>query len=405
VANALTACAAAAALAAARLFAQEQADDPLSGVGRQIDEIQSSQGINSPELIRPLTSFGLMLREQGDSDLAVAAFERARHVVRVNYGLTSFEQAPLLRQLVQIEEEKGNAAAAWELEQELLVLIRRHGGSRAAPMLREIADKRVDVLERYSAGEYPPQIRLGCYYSGPARRDGSEKIPGRDCSAGSGHSVKAALYEEARLYYVDTMEIIMRSEGRSADEVPELYLAIVRAMSAVRNDYNTEEQGRGTLRDIHSMLVRYSKPLPAQMNALVQIADWDLLYAGGRQENEAAFQAYEALYEQLRQQGLEQSFIDEIFSPSVPVVLPAFSPSPLVSSEAWDSSGYIDVAFEITKYGQGRSIEILGATANVTEAARMRLRDILKRSRFRPRMAGGAFEDPARVVVRYYVND
>ena len=192
---------AAAALAAARVFAQELSEDPVASVGRQIDEIQSSQGINSPELILPLTNFGLMLREQGDPDLAVAAFERARHVVRVNYGLSSFKEAPLVRQLVQIEEARGNAAAAWELEQELLGMIYRSPGPRpeAESMLREIADKRLDVLERYSAGEFPPQIKLGCYYGG-ARVATAEMIPG-SCSSGTSWSVKQALYDEAARYY------------------------------------------------------------------------------------------------------------------------------------------------------------------------------------------------------------
>ena len=143
-----------AAFLATRVVAQEPAssslpaDDGFSGVPQQIEKIQSSQGINSPELIGPLTNLGLILREQGDVDLAIAAFERARHLVRVNYGLSSFKEAPLLRQLVQIEEGRGNAAAAWELEQELLGMIYRSPGPRpgAASMLREIADKRADLL-------------------------------------------------------------------------------------------------------------------------------------------------------------------------------------------------------------------------------------------------------------------
>jgi len=135
-------------------------EDALSGAAQQIDEIQASQGINSRDLIDPLMSAGLIFREQGDVALAVATFERARHVVRVNYGLSSFKEAPMVRQLVQIEEARGNAAAAWELEQELLGMIRRNPGPAAAPMLREIADKRVDVLERYAAGGFPPQIEL-----------------------------------------------------------------------------------------------------------------------------------------------------------------------------------------------------------------------------------------------------
>jgi hypothetical protein len=384
-------------------------DSLFPSVAEQIEEIQSSQGINSPELIGPLTNLGLILREQDDLGLAVAAFERARHLVRVNYGLTSFEEAPLLRQLVQIEEEKGNAAAAWDLEQELLGLIRRHPGPRAAPMLREIADKRLDVLERYVAGELPPQIELGCYYAGPPPRDRSDTTASRSdhqsCGSGGRWSVKQALYRETQLYYVDTIEMIQLSEGGAAEEVPELYLSWVRAMYAARNDYNTELTGRGTLRHIHSVLVKYSKPLPAQMNALVQIADWDLLFAGGRKENAAAFQAYEALYGQFEQEGLEQSLVDQVFSPSVPVVLPAFLQNPLDSIETPDSDGFVDVAFEITKYGESESIEILDTSTNTTDAVSLRLTDLIKSSRFRPRVAHGTFEAPSRVVVRYYVND
>jgi hypothetical protein len=97
--------------------------------------------------------------------------------------------------------------------------------------------------------------------------------------------------------------------------------------------------------------------------------------------------------------------IDEVFSPSMPVVLPAFMPNPLASTETPGSSGYIDIAFEITKYGEGEAIEILDATTNTSSDARQRLRDLVKWCHFRPRMANGTFEDPSRVVVRYYVKD
>ena len=394
------------AAAIAQVVAQEQAEDVVTSVTEQIEEIQSAQGITSPELIAPLTNMGLILREQGDVALAIATFERARHLVRVNYGLSSFKEAPLVRQLVQIEEARGNAAAAWELEQQLLGMIYRSPGPRpgATQMLREIADKRADVLERYSVGEFPPQIELGCYYAGPRRRDGLEVAPA-SCRSGSSWSVKQALYDEATRYYFDVMEMIRSSEGPSSDDLPEIYMAVLRASYAARNDYGTEYQGRGMLRAIYERHVKYAAPLPVQMDALLQRVDWDLLYAGGRKKNEAAFQAYEALYERFQQEDLEQSLLDEMFSPSAPVVLPAFMPNPLASNETPGSSGYIDVAFEITKYGEGKSIEILDTSTNTTEAARLRLRDLIKWNRFRPRMANGAFEDPARVVVRYYVND
>src|SRR5262245_23685945 len=194
-ATALGLISAAAVFAATRICAQEpepalSAEDVVTTVAEQIDEIQSSQGINSPELIDLLTHLGLIFREQGDVDLAVAAFERARHVIRVNYGLFSFKEAPLVRQLVQIEEARGNAAAAWDLEHELIDMIYRRPGPRpgAASMLREIADKRRDLLERYSNGEFPPQMALGCYYTEPGAADGRQGS--KSCHSGSSFRAK-----------------------------------------------------------------------------------------------------------------------------------------------------------------------------------------------------------------------
>ena len=390
----------AAAVAGSAGFAHEPAapaEDPFPGVVEQIEAIQKSRGINSPELIDPLTSFGLMLREEENLGLATAAFERARHLVRVNYGLSSFEEAPLLRQLMQIEERKGNAEAAWHLEQQLLGLIRRYPGPRAAPLLKEIADKRADVLRQYSAGEFPPQIMLGCYYAWGY---------GSGCPhSGSSRTVKVRLLHEARSYYLHTIAMVLHSEGLSAEELPELFLALVRALYAFPSHSLTESEGRAILVDVHSLAVRNAQPLAVQMDALLQIADWDLVFARGRDANEAAFQAYEALYDRMKREGLEASAIDAMFSPSVPVAVPAFLPNPFSSTDAARSSAYIDVAFDITKHGDGRSVEILDTTTSTTEDARLRVREIIKWSRFRPRVADGSFEDPSRVVVRYYVNE
>ncbi len=379
-------------------------DDVFATVADEVAAIQSEQGINAADLIRPLTTLGLFLREQGDLGPAVAAIERARHLVRVNYGLTSFEEAPLLRQLVQIETERGNAAGAWDLEQELIDLIYLRGDARAAPMLREIADKRLDVLERYSAGAFPPQMAFGCYYEPPSAKPGPQPVD-RDrssCNSGSRSRAKQALHDEARRYYLDAYDLLP-SERRSGEARRELDLALLRLAYANRTAYGTEENGRGALRSLHSRAVKDAQPAAVQANDLVQLADWDLLYAAGRKENAAAIQAYETLYAHLREQNLEQAQMDELFAPRLPVVLPAFAPNPLATSESSASSGYIDVAFEITKYGTSQAIEILPTTTSRSERARSRLVTIIETRRFRPRMAAAAFEDPSRVVVRFYV--
>lgn len=274
-------------------------------------------------------------------------------------------------------------------------------------MLREIADKRLDVLERYSAGTaFPPQIVLGCYYAPPHRRTYTDpdRRPDWSCGSGSRQRVMQALHTEAQRYFVDAVDMMPSSE-RSVEALAQLNRALLRLLYANRNDYGTEDAGRSGLRLAYSMAVKESQPLRVQMNALIELADWDLLYAAGPKEKAAAFHAYQTLYEQLERQGLEQSFIDELFAPRVPVVLPAFAPNPLASIETSDSSGYIDVAFEITKHGKSKAIEILASSTHASNDAWARLVRLIENRRFRPRVAAGAFEDPSRVVVRYYAND
>jgi hypothetical protein len=57
----------------------------------------------------------------------------------------------------------------------------------------------------------------------------------------------------------------------------------------------------------------------------------------------------------------------QIFAPPVPVTLPTFEPNPFAfaATESWR---YIDVSFDITKYGCGERVEILDSSEGATRA-------------------------------------
>src|SRR5690606_38680429 len=135
-----------------------------------------------------------------------AALERARQIVRVNYGLNSLVEAPLLRQLARSEEARGDFDAAWYLEQELLSLAERHPGDlRVVPIFRELAASRLETLDRYRAGESPPQIVLGCYYAKTPPYPGERVAPvyrefNDNCHSGSRRVVIHSLLTEVRTY-------------------------------------------------------------------------------------------------------------------------------------------------------------------------------------------------------------
>ena len=96
--------------------------------------------------------------------------------------------------------------------------------------------------------------------------------------------------------------------------------------------------------------------LRSRLETHLQLADWDLLWA---QHGAAAFDQYAEVHELLTTADFGAPLIADIFSPSLPTVLPAFLPNPL---ETVPSARYIEVSFEVTKYGENRRVEIVGET-------------------------------------------
>ena len=369
------------------------ADDEQRQLVDAINEIRSQEGPYSADLLDPFTALAVLYRESGDRALAAAATEQALQIVRANYGLRSLEQAPLLREQVLNAKDSGNAAAAWTLEQELLDLVSRHPDDlRTVPILREMAARRMDVLERYLAGQFPPEITLGCFY---------DPIPYDDvgsCYSGSKRVVVNSLLDDVWTRYFDAIRVLQRNELYSSDELRDLEMELVRSSYA----HDGFGVGRASLRRLFSYEVTTGAPLSSQIDALVQLADWDLLFVSNRG---APLDLYEVAYEHLKLEETAQESIERLFSPDIPVVLPTFLPNPLAPDETQESTGYIDVAFELTKFGQSRAVKILGASDNATHAAKEHLVQLISRSRFRPRVTNGEFGRTAPIVVRYYLTD
>jgi hypothetical protein len=205
------------------------AEDALQALVAEIDDLRSLRGGNSPDLIEPLTALSSLYAGRADYELALALIEEATQVIAVNHGLHTLEEAQLMRQSIRIERVRGNAEGAWNEEQELLGLIERHpNDARAAPMLQEIACGRRVILARYRAGEHPPEIVLGCYYSnkGVVAFGSAQLVDTRastaggstGCRSGSKRAVIRALRLEISLYEDEARRLLFTcSSGYGAD--------------------------------------------------------------------------------------------------------------------------------------------------------------------------------------------
>lgn len=432
--------------AAPRFAASQEATTPADRERVLLAAIQESvarDGPNSASLLEPLTALTLFYREQGDESAAAVTIERARHVVRVNNGLHTLEQVPLIEQLMRIETARGNHTAAWDLEQDLLRLVRRYPEDlRTVPVLREAADRQMEVLARYLDGEKPPQLYLGCYYEAP------------NCDSGSRKGVLRGMVADAQRSYAEAIAVLLRNELYDSDELRTLEIALLRGVDLVRTpDYDahtlglggnpmlepwrsraaplvelarwelpyfgtsspeavearrhetkrfhiadTYFRGRQSLQRLYAYDVAGARPLVRQAERIVQMADWELLHANHGQ----AVDTYGQVRAALQDAGVAVASIDRLFLPEVPVVLPAFQPNPLAPATSKAAKGYIDVEFEISKYGRGRAVELVDA-ANTTKAEQHELVRLISHSRFRPRPTGGEFDSSSRVSLRYYV--
>ena len=383
-------------------------------ITRQIEAQSIASGPRAESLIDLLSQLSVVYEQMGDRVLADATTEQMLDLVRTNHGLYSLEQLPGIRRLMALREGEAWTESVWELEQQLLDLADRHPNDvRSASILTDVAHRRLEILRGYESGEYQPEIELGCYYQGSfykpdASLRGSRPMYSADldslrhgCSAGSSLHVKLALLQEAQTMYSAAAAIGLRQQGFPATELRSL-LADIILISYRMGNYGTGLHTYGVLLDYETDAG--SSPL-THAESLVQSADWNILYSPdlGTTLIDDALSDYRQAWESLRQHNVPQESIDAIFNPQIPVALPSFITSPLESSEA-GSTGYIDVAFNITSRGRSDDIEIVGASENVRRADMRDLEQLIGRTLFRPIMADGEMVDLAPVSLRYYLS-
>src|SRR5262245_36022200 len=153
----------AASAACGGVVAQPARQDPRAALVAQITEMRAEKGPTAEELIGPLHILGLLYQESGDHVLAVSVLEEARYVTRVHSGLSSVDEALLLRQQIRNEKALGDPQRAWDHQRDMLAIARKHpDDTRTVPIFRDLAADRLEVLEKIRAGKHPPELFLGC---------------------------------------------------------------------------------------------------------------------------------------------------------------------------------------------------------------------------------------------------
>lgn len=458
------ACLVAAVVASGAASAQPRArQDPQAALLAQIEEVRAANGPTAAELIGPLHVLGLLYQESGDHVLAVAALEEARYVTRVHSGLSSIDEALLLRQQIRNEKALADPQRVWDHQQDMLAIARKNlNDMRTVPIFRDLAADRSEVLEKVRVGKLLPEIYLGCYY-GEARPRyddprGEQSPPldsGDNCRFGTRENVIAKLRDEILLYYADAIEVIVKNGDYASRDLRDLerqalgveyfapYLTLpsegnatlgLTHFTGVRLSCPSETLdqllARNLLGDCLDPIIqaeghvvanvgswvslvrlidyeiRSGAPAADRANAFVELADWHLLSTPAdrrrfEESSNRALELYERAYREVQSGRDAHAWTTQAFSPDVPVTLPTNEPNPFAAAATDTASRFIDVSFAVTKYGRGERIEILDTSKGATRAEERDLVRLIETTSFRPRFVDDKLAESAPVVVHY----
>lgn len=126
-------------------------EELIQGYQEWIDQHQALNGTYDPLLAESLSAMGELLQRLGDHEAAIEAFQRARHIRRVNDGIYSVSQEPMLRGMIESHLALGDVDAVSDHFDQLLWLYGRGYGAddpRLLPLVNEISDWHLQAYTR-----------------------------------------------------------------------------------------------------------------------------------------------------------------------------------------------------------------------------------------------------------------
>jgi tetratricopeptide (TPR) repeat protein len=370
-----------------------------------IHELEERDGFFSRDIADELVSLARLYQERGQHDVALGLLDRARQIVRFNDGLFTLDQAPMIQQAIASREALQQHDVATESWDELLRLASRNPNDvRIAEIYDEVADARVDAVERFLSYEEIPhaQISIG-FGEGGAR-------PGEAAGETAFRTLVAA-----QLDYERAIRTILRIGQTRNVDVPSLHelerdlvkTYYLHAQNFKRFEYrNPTPQDRDLVHTVgvNSYLrrIRYSEvfrsPAAEIASEQLELGDWHLLYGA----KELAFAAYRSARDLLVHDGATPERLEAFFSPTTPVVLPTFAAGLVDADEAAGYRGYIGVSIALDGAGESTRVDVTERSIEATDAIVQRLKKHVAKSVFRPKFENGEWANEDHVSLRYY---
>ena len=408
-----------------------------------IGDKESEEGPYSEQLIQDLASVGLLQQQLEEHEQAIEFFERARNLSRINEGLDTLIQAPMIEGEIESLAALGRLQEADELQYGLLAIHQASYGADAEEVvtaMHALGDWNLQAfLERSNIALNIGRVNAAQYLAN-TNYNSVDQTANNNFTPETSDPTNTPLYKLylAQTNYLEAINILIQNKNYTHPEIlelerkflttaflrthqenivyePDFYLNRKTSATGTRLDTSTQDRmnspdfdsGLSSLkRSLSYISVNEQRTSRQVAEAMIEEADWHMLFERKRLGREKYEEAY-AFFQQYPD--MEAQIADYIY-PDVPVVLPVFLPAPnsreklgIGADDEVKYFGYFDVSFSINRNGQARRVKFQGEGGEVTRNMEVRLAQYLKNVLFRPRFDRDGKLSNDEYNLRYYV--
>jgi tetratricopeptide (TPR) repeat protein len=351
----------------------------------RIEDLEAEYGAYGIGIDEQLLGLATALQKAGAHEEAATEFRRAMLVNRVNEGLYSLSQIPMIERLIESQIALNQWEEANDNQQYLYWLHEKNYGKKDPRMLPVINNLSRWHLQSYveKKGETLVEhlINATKLYTLAvdiiSKNFGSNDLRLVDALRG----LKATNYYLANYKGEAQAPLVVNTSFGGGPDVSQRSMVDHYRMKS----FNTGKKAITRIVDVYQR--NPQSPPAASAKAKVELGDWYMMFNKWHSARRTYGEAYKSLWDN----GASSDEIEDIFGR--PIALPAL---PILESESKAlANSHITVSYDVTAFGKARNIKILRAYPSDKVQIRSKVRNILKRAKFRPR-----FEDGEAVATR-----